>query len=172
MDAGKWVVKHGNGIISVLAGIGAALVAYKGASTIVHILNAVMSLGGLNPVTLKILGVVGAIGLLTGAFAAFKQREQELVNQNLAGHFGSISLSMEDLQRVAEHIVGSKSLEGVKEALTAFEDLDGISATMQDAVSEIDKLNWKISIGMGLTDDENESYRIPPHWSFSCSRWS
>ena len=158
MDAGKWVVKHGKGIISVLAGIGAALAAYKAASTIVHIVNAIMSLGSLNPVTLGILGVVAAIGLLVGAFAAYKQHEQELVDQSLADHFGSISLSMEELQRVAEYIVGSESLGGVKKALEAFEGLDGISATMQDAVSEIDKLNWKISIGMELTE-ENESYK-------------
>ena len=159
MDGGKWIIKHGKGIISVLAGIGAALAAYKAASTIVHIVNALMSLGSLNPVTLGILGVVAAIGLLVGAFAAYKQHEQELVDQSLANHFGSISLSMEELQKVAEYIVSSESLGGVKKALEAFRDLDSISATMEDAVSEIDKLNWKISIGMELTEDENEAYK-------------
>ncbi len=159
MGAGKWVVKHGRGIISVISGIGAALAAYKAASTIVHTVNAIMSLGSLNPVTLGIMGVVGAIGLLVVAYAAYKQQEQELVDQSLADHFGSISLSMEDLQRAAEHIIGSESLGGVKKALEAFEDLEGISATMQEAVSEIDKMNWKISIGMGLTEDEEESYK-------------
>ena len=159
MEGGKWIIKHGKGIISVLAGIGAALAAYKAASTIVHIVNAIMSLSSLNPVTLGILGVVAAIGLLVGAFAAYKQHEQELVDQSLADHFGSITLSMEELQKVAEYIVSSESLGGVKKALEAFRDLDSISATMEDAVSEIDKLNWKISIGMELTEDENEAYK-------------
>lgn len=159
MDGGKWIIKHGQGIISVLAGIGAALAAYKAASSIVHIVNAIMSLGSLNPVTLGILGVVAAIGLLAGAFAAYKQHEQELVDKSLASHFGSISLSMEELQKVAEYIVSSESLGGVKKALEAFKDLDSISTTMEDAVSEIGKLNWKISIGMELTEDENEAYK-------------
>lgn len=159
MDGGKWIIKHGNGIISVLAGIGAALAAYKAASSIVHIVNAIMSLGSLNPVTLGILGVVAAIGLLVGAIAAYKQHEKELVDQSLASHFGSISLSMEELQKVAEYIVSSECLGGVKKALEAFKDLDSISTAMEDAVSEIDKLNWKISIGIELTEGENEAYK-------------
>ena len=159
MEAGKWIVRNGKGIISVFAGIGAALAAYKAASSIVHIINAIMSLSSLQPVTLGILGVVTAIGLLAGAFAAYKQHEREMVDQSLAAHFGSIALSMEDIQRIADYIVSSESLGGVKKALEAFQDLDGISQTMQDAVSEIEKLNWKISIGMELTADENESYK-------------
>lgn len=159
VDGGKWIVKHGKGIISVLAGIGAALAAYKAASTITHIVNAIMSLGSLNPVTLEILGVVAAIGLLVGTFAAYKQHEQELVDQSLASHFGSIALSMEELQKVAEYIVSSESLGGVKKALDAFEGLDEYAAIMENAVSEIDKMNWQVSIGMKLTEDEQESYQ-------------
>lgn len=159
METGKWITKNGKGIISVLAGIGTALASYKAASETAHAIKAIMSLGNLQPVTLGILGAAAAAGLLAGAFAAYKQHEQALVDQSLADHFGSIALSMEDLQRVAEYIIGSDSLGGVKEALEAFRDLDGISATMQDAVAEIDKLNWKISIGMELTEDESESYK-------------
>lgn len=159
VDSGKWIVKHGNGIISVLAGIGAALAVYKAASTGVHALDAILAFGSLATGTKVILGAVAAIGLLAGAFAAYKQHEKELVNQSLASHFGDIAFSMEELQKVAEHIVSSESLGGVRKALGAFQALDDISATMQDAVSEIDKLNWKISIGMELAEDENESYK-------------
>ena len=157
--AGKWIVKHGKGIISTLAGIGGALTAYKIASGISHTATAILSLGSLSPVTLGIMGTASAVGVLIGAFAAYKQQERELIDRNLAEHFGSIALSMEDIQKVAEYIVGSESLSGVQKALEAFEDLDGISAEMQNAVSELDKLNWKISIGMELTADENEAYK-------------
>jgi len=158
-DAGKWIIKNGSGIISVLVGIGAAMVAYKAASTIVHVVDAIMALGSLNPVTLGIMGVVAAVGLLAGAYAACKQHETALVDDNLAKHFGNIALSMEEIQKVAEYIVGTESLDGVKKALDSFENLDGISAAMQESVSEMDILNWKISIGMELTEDESESYR-------------
>lgn len=159
MDAGKWIIKNGSGIISVLAGIGAAMAAYKAASTIVHVVNAIMALGNLSTVTWGIMGVVAAVGLLAGAYAACKQQETALVDDNLAKHFGNIALSMEEIQKAAEHIVGAESLEGVKKALDSFENLDGISAAMQEAVSEVDILNWKISIGMELTEEESGSYR-------------
>lgn len=156
VDTGKWIVKNGKGIISVLAGIGAALAAYKIASTVTHIVTALMSL---TPTTAVIMGVVAAIGLLVGGIMAYKQYEQDLIDESLATHFGDIALSMEDIQAIAEHIVSSDSLGGVKAALEAFEDLDGISATMEEAVSEIDKMNWKVSIGMELTPDEQETYK-------------
>lgn len=159
VNVGKWVIKHGKGIISVIAGIGAALVAYKIASTLTHIVNAIMSLGSLNPITLTILGAVSAIGLLTTAIAAYKQYEQGLIDESLEAHFGNIALSMEEIQAVAEYIVGSDSLGGVRKALEAFGDLEGLSSTMESTISEIEKMNWKVSIGMELTTDEQESYK-------------
>lgn len=157
--AGRWIIKHGQGIISVIAGIGAAMVTYKVASTATHFLKALLSFGSLNPVTGVILGVVSAVGLVTGAFAFYKQKEQELIDQNLADHFGTIALSMEELQAVAEHILRSESLSGAEAALAAFADLDGIAVNMKNAVSEIDKMNWKVSIGMELTEEEKEAYK-------------
>ena len=159
IGGGKWIVKNGKGIISVLSGIGAAMAGYKAASGVTHVVNALLSLGGLNPATKTVLGVTAAVGLLVGVITAYKQHERELIDQSLADHFGSIALSMEELQRAAEHIIGAGSLGGVKKALDAFEGLDGISSTMQEAVSEIDKWNWKISIGMELSGEENESYK-------------
>lgn len=159
VNVGKWIVKHGNGIISMLAGIGAAMATYKIASTLTHIVKALMTLGGMSPVTLTILGIVAAVGALTTAIAAYKQHENELIDNNLADHFGNIALSMEEIQAVAEHIVGTDSLGAVKEALGAFDDLDTISGTIENALSEINKMNWKVSIGMELTEDEQESYK-------------
>lgn len=159
LSVGKWFLKNPDVIASAIAGIGAALVTYKIASTLTHIVTAIMSLASMNPVTLVILGIASAIGLLASAVMAYKQHEQELIDNNLAEHFGNIALSMEEIQAVAEYIVSSDSLYGVKEALEAFEDLDGISSTMEDAVAEINKMNWKVSIGMELTPDEQETYK-------------
>lgn len=159
VGAGKWIVKHGNGIISVFAGIGATLAAYKTASTLTHVVKAIMALCSLNPATLGILGVVAAIGAATTAFAAYKQHEQDLIDSNLAEHFGNISLSMEELQAVAEHIIGADSLGGVQQALEAFGEVDTIAAEMENSIAEINKMNWKVSIGMELTADEQESYK-------------
>lgn len=156
VGAGKWVIKHGNGVVSLIAGIGSALAAYKIASTITHVVNALMML---SPTSWAIVGVATAITALMTAFTAYKLHERDMVNQNLADHFGSIALSMEDIQAIAEHIIGSDSLGGVKDALEAFTDLEVLSATMENAVSEIDKMNWKVSIGMELTESDQEGYK-------------
>lgn len=154
--AGKWIVKNGKGIISVLSGVGAAMAGYKVASSGVHFITAFTKLG---PAAVGILGVVAAIGALTTAVVAYKQHEQDLANSNLAEHFGDVALSMEDIQQVAEHIVGSESLTGVKEALEAFGDLDTFSSTMENAIKSLNKMNWKVSIGMELSEDEQEQYK-------------
>ena len=159
LEVGKWFLKNPEVISGAIAGIGTALVTYKVASTLTHMVKAIMSLASLNPVTLAILGVVAALSALAAGIAAYKKHEQELIEADLASRFGDIALSMEDIQAIAEHIVSSDSLGGVKEALEAFEDLDGISATMEDAISEINKMNWKVSIGMELTPDEQETYK-------------
>ena len=158
-SAGEWCIQHKDGVVGFIEGIGAALVTYKIASTLVHIVKALMSFASMNPVTIGIMAAVAAIGLLVAAIQGYKNHEQTLVNENLANHFGNIALSMEEIQGIAEHIVSSDSLGGVKEALEAFEDLDSISATMEDSISELNKLNWKVSIGMELTADEQESYK-------------
>ena len=156
VGAGKFIVKHGNGITSVLVGIGGAMAAYKIASTLTHI---VATLSAMNPATLGIVGTAAVIGGIVSAVAAYKQHEQDLVNSNLAEHFGDIALSMEDIKAIAEHIVSSDSLGGIKEALEAFKDIDVISDTMENSIEELNKMNWKVSIGMKLTPDENESYK-------------
>lgn len=157
--AGKWIVKNGKGIISVLSGVGAAMAGYKVASSGVHFITALMKLGSMNPVTWGILGVVGAIGAITGALVAYKQYENDLKNDSLAEHFGDIALSMEDIQSIAEHIVSSNSLKGVREALDAFGDLGTFSSEMDNAIKSINKMNWKVSIGMELSKDEQEQYK-------------
>ena len=156
LDIGKWFLKNPKVIVGTLTGIGSALATYKIASTLSHVVNSIMSL---SKGSIAIAGITSAIGLLVGAYAAYKQHEQEMINQNLADHFGNTTLSMEELQAIAEHIVSSESLGSVKEALAAFEDLEVISSTMENAIGEINKMNWKVSIGMELTEDEQESYK-------------
>lgn len=159
MNSGKWIVQHGSGIISVIAGIGTALAAYKAASTAVHLVNTLMGLASLNPVTLAILGAVAAIGALTTAITAYKQYERGLIDESLSSHFGNIALSMEELRKVAEYIVQTGNFDEIRKAMDAFDGLDEYARNMSDAVMELDKMNWQISIGMTLDEDEQESYK-------------
>ena len=161
-DFGKWVFKNGKLIISFIAGIGAALIAYKVVSTLVHIVTFVakiISLGSvLGPVVVSLMALIAAVGALAGAFVNYKLTESELIDQDLENHFGSIALSMDEIADIADYIVQTKNLDQVKETLEAFKDLDPFTSDIEQAIKTMDRLKWKISIGMELTDKEKEDY--------------
>ena len=158
-SVGKWCVDNKDVVIGMITGVGSALITYKISSSIVHLTNALVGLTALSAPTKIVLGMVVAIGALTGAVNAYKSYEQGLANSSLEKHFGNIALSMKDIQAVAEYIVDSKSLSGVKKALDEFGELDEISGTIENAVADLNKMNWMVSIGMELTPDEQESYK-------------
>lgn len=159
IGAGQWCIDNSGAITSALVGVGSALAAYKIESTGSHFINMLMSFGSLNPVTKGLLGVAAAIGVVSGAVSAYKQYKQDLIDDNLAEHFGNIALSMEELENVAQRIIDSDNLSGVKEALDAFGEIDEISGSIESSVAELNKMNWKVSIGMELTEEEQDSYK-------------
>lgn len=132
-SVGKWCVDNKDVVIGIITGVGSALITYKISSSIVHLTNALVGLTALSAPTQIVLGMVVAIGALTGAVNAYKSYEQGLANSSLEEHFGNIALSMKDIQAVAEYIVDSKSLSGVKKALDEFGELDEISGTIENA---------------------------------------
>ena len=47
----------------------------------------------------------------------------------------------------------------MKKALDEFDGLSEISGTIENAVADLNKMNWMVSIGMELTPDEKDSYK-------------
>ena len=159
VGTGKWLIKNKNGVIGVLTGIGSTLVLYKIASNISHVITGLKTfLATANPVALAITGIATAIGTLVGIFTAYKLQEQELLDQDLAEHFGNISLTMKDLDSVARAIVDGGSMEELKRQLEAFDELESLRSNIQDHFDEINKITWKVSLGFELTGDLKEQY--------------
>lgn len=152
--AGQWVIKHKGAITGALSGMASGMILLKTATMGINIAKFFT-----NPVSAAIAAAGLAITAFTGIRGAIRDAEEAAVSANLASHFGSIALSMKDIEQVAGHIVGSESLTGVLNALEEFGELDSISAVMDDAVKDLEKMNWKISIGMELSADEKESYK-------------
>ena len=153
---GKSILKNGKAIISIISGIGAALIGYKVVSNTVHFINALTKL---TPTSLALAGVTAAIGAMVSAYVAYKQYEREMIDKDLADHFGNIALSMEELSSVADYIIRTDNLGKVKESLDAFNDLDTYVSNIEDALEQLNKLNWKVSIGMELTEEDKEAYK-------------
>ncbi|WP_181899345.1 phage tail tape measure protein, partial [Lachnotalea glycerini] len=161
LNIGIWLVKHPDVIATSLISIGSALATYKVASGVMSLVTSFGALAGIltNPFAVAILAVTAAIGGAAGIGYAVKKCAKDAQKANLSKHFGEISLSLEDLEEVAGYIVANDNLGQVREAIAAFEELDGIQDTISDSVEAINRANWKVSIGMELNTEEQSSYQ-------------
>ena len=156
LSVGGWLVENPGLLVGTITGIGTALAAYKVASGVASLAT---SLGALGPVGWTILGIGGVVGVITGIGSAVKKSANEAKKANLDAHFGDISLSLEELNDVAGYLIQSRSLDQVREALSAFDELDGLDEEIEDSVKNLNRMNWKIDIGMELTEEENQAYQ-------------
>lgn len=156
LSIGGWLVDNPSLLEGTIAGVGTALATYKVASGISGLVTSMAALG---PAGWAVLGAGGAVAAITGIGVAVKKTAAEAKKANLDGHFGSISLSMAELEEVAAHIIDNGSLGQLQESINALGELEGISDSISDAVSDINRMNWKVSLGMELTGEEQELYR-------------
>lgn len=156
LQVGGWLADNPGLLVGTIVGIGTALTTYK---VTTGIMSLVTSLGALGPVGITIMGIGGAAAIIAGIGTAVKKSANEAKKANLSKHFGNITLSMKDLQEVASSIVKGNNLEQITESISAMGELDGIAEDIQSASDALNKMNWKVSIGMELTETEEEEYR-------------
>lgn len=149
-----WIMDNGTNIIGIITAIGTAMVAYKVVSNGVKLVSVIMSIASLNPVTIVLLGIVAAVSLLAGAFAKFKLDQKKLADENVIKHFGNLSLSLTEINKVAGEIIRTKNIDKVANAMKAFDDVALSASTMTDALERVNKLNWQVMIGVDNIDKE------------------
>lgn len=156
LAVGGWLVDNPGVITGTIVGIGSALSVYKVANGIMAMTSALSALG---PVGIGILAIGGVAGVIVGIGTAVKKSAEEAKKANLAGHFGDIALSLADLNEAADFIIYTDNLGKIREALEQFDGLDTLQKSIDDSVSTINKMNWKVSIGMELSETEMNDYR-------------
>jgi len=161
IDVGEWMVAHPDVIKSFLVGIGSALAAYKVEQGIATLTKSFIGLGAVltNPYALAITGVALAIGGTAGIASYVAKAEKELKDKNLAEHFGDIALSLDDIQTVVSRMLRTDDLGKLSEAMSAIDDLDGFSESIDSSLKELNKYNWKVGIGLELDEDEQSAYK-------------
>lgn len=156
LKVGGWLVDNPGLLVGTITGIGTSLAAYKIASGVMSLAKA---LGALGPAGLAVMGLGGVVGVITGISSSVKKAAEEAKRANLDAHFGDISLSISELQETAAAIIQSQNLDQIRESIIAMGEVDAIADDIRDAKRELDKMNWKVSIGMELTESEHEAYR-------------
>lgn len=158
VDAGKWMLKNPDFMAKGFIALGSALATYKVASTVMHVVNGIVTLGS-SPVMVGIAGLTVAVGALASMAYESKKNFEELIDLKIDNAFGDIALSLEDIQQVADYLIDDGSLVALREALSEFDELSEIQTVINDAAAELRKSNWKISIGMTLTEEEQAEYQ-------------
>lgn len=151
----KWVGNNLGMIKAGIVGLGGAFAAAKIADKIKNIKTVVKELTtamSLNPL---ILFAEVIIGVGAAMYEAYRQAREA----DLAAHFGDIALSIDEIDDAAKHIVGKNNLEKLQKQLGKFEVLGEISEKMDTSLKEIERINWKISVGLELSIDEEEQYK-------------
>lgn len=156
LAVGGFLVDNPGIIVGTISGVGSALAAYKIASGVSSLATA---LGALNPAGMAILGLGGVAAVITGMGTAVKKAAAEAKRANLDAHFGNIALSLSELQEVSANIVRSQELDKIRESIAAMSEADEIADDIRTATDELNRMNWKVSVGMELTETEQEAYK-------------
>lgn len=115
-DVGGFVVDNFDAIASGVEAIGIALITYKVVSGISSLAASIAALGS-GPIGWVGVGCAAAATAIIGIGIYANKTKQKLAEANLEQHFGSISLSLDTLDEIAQQIVGKKKLTQVSEML-------------------------------------------------------
>lgn len=161
LKVGGWMVDNPDVIAGGLAAIGATITTLKVAQTISNTAQAMNTLRAAmmsNPLTAALGIAAMAGGAIVGISTKVKLANAELKRQNLAGHFGDISLSLEELEDAAVQIIDNGSLGRLSSAMDEFEKARDIAETLSKSQAKMDKLNWKIGMDFELSESELADY--------------
>lgn len=152
-------IKNNPDVIAVsLAGIGSAIITYKvvsGISGVAKALKTFNSVFKASPVGIITAVVSGIVALGSAVQASF----QRMKKQNLAEHFGDIALSAEELEDVASRIVRADPFGKLAKSAQSMSNIENYIDDIGGYIAEIEKANWKVSIGLELTEAEKEAYK-------------
>ncbi|MDO4301638.1 MAG: phage tail tape measure protein [Clostridia bacterium] len=100
-----------------------------------------------------------AAGAISAVAVGFKAYEDYSYNKSIEEHFGNISLSLSEMETMADKVVTGGNLSKIRQSLEEFEELKNAKESIDDITSNLDKLDWKVEMGFELSSDETKSYK-------------
>lgn len=157
LDLGSWFLQHPEVIQGGLTGLVSALLTFKAAKGITSAVKLFGSLSGM----IKAWPVAAAglaIGGIAGITSAMKAAARERAAKNLAEHFGDVTLSIEELGEAAKHVLGDDLFFGIEEMERSSARADDYYQTMKDSMEAVQKMDWKLSMGIELKEGDAQEY--------------
>lgn len=166
-NVGSYIIENFDDVTIAVEELGLAFGTYKVTNGILGFVK------GLNPEmplleTLKTMP--GQMGLITSAVIAgsaamvgigvyANKTKQKLAEANLEQHFGSISLSLDTLDEIAQQIVGKKKLTQVSEMLESIGKTDDSISEMTKNFKSVNEISWKVKAGFQIDKDDIDKYK-------------
>ncbi|MDR0924297.1 MAG: phage tail tape measure protein, partial [Hungatella sp.] len=161
IELGDWMIENPDVIAGTLVGIGTTIATLKLAQTVNNVTTSIKGLYiamASNPITAAIGLVALAGGAIVGIATQVDIANKRLKKQDLAKHFGNISLSMEDLDQAAKQILGMENRKNFELFTEQLNEMDTITRKLEQHQQTFGKLNWKIGMGIELTKADRENY--------------
>ena len=158
MEFGAWCMDHQEVVKGTIAGISGALLTFKGIQVVK---NGIMMLGTLS----SLVGAwpVAAFGLAAGAIVgistAVRESNKRLKKEDMSKRFGSITLSMEELDETARKIIKQDNLGKVTAMMDSRNKVRSLAEDFEEAGKTLERLNWKIGMNFGLDEGDQEEYK-------------
>ncbi len=89
----------------------------------------------------------------------FSKMYQEAVAKNLKSHFGDVTLNLREIKKIANDIVFSKQSKHLEAYSEAAEKTSDSLSSLKSSVADLNRQNWKVSLGMKLDDTDIASYQ-------------
>lgn len=89
----------------------------------------------------------------------FAKMYQEAVADNLKSHFGDVSLSLKEIKKIADDTVFSKQAKQLDIYSEAAEKTSTALDSLESSITELNKQNWKMNLGMKLDDTDMTAYQ-------------
>lgn len=150
-----WLLENKGAVVGALDAIGTALLLKKGANALNSIATFLTSIT--TPMGV-IAGLSAAVGVIAGVGTAIRQAYENAAYANLDEHFGSITLSLEELQEIADEIVQGDDLNAIAEMLESVGESESALDDVNDVLKDIKKNSWKIHAGFTFDEQDSESY--------------
>ena len=150
-SAAKSAAKAVEGLAGAAASAGtqatAATTATKGFSSVLGKIGSKAGVAAL--ATTAIIGIGAAFDYVWKEAAKSKSLEE---------HFGKIKLSAEEVEDVAQRLTTNEWTMRVDAAISAKETLEEFESDIISSVEEMNKIGWKVGVGLELTEEEKETF--------------
>lgn len=121
------------------------------------------TVGGFASLLTKIASPTGAAVVAAGAIAAIGaaawKAHEDMVDANLEEHFGDIKLSAEEVEDVAKRLTTTDWTIKLNTSIQETKKLEEYQSKIQSTVDEMNKLQWKVSVGLELSEEEQGAYK-------------